>query len=742
MKKFLSQIGGRAAPLGILAIILCAAILYQNGLYEISFIARSERYDDDEYLTDTPTTPLFSDGAVENTDAPTVSDSVLESLNSSTNISTDSGEETKKAETTEGGQSSGTESSQEGKYESFNEITHYTSKGYSISYKDYTDSSVLAEISLEAPSTLYSGDKLVVEFTSARKNADAIPYSVKQFSSKAALTVELYMGYVLIDNGNVISMYTSNGTKLTEFSRTYLAPAYTRDLDGNPLFHLIEDGFNVYYRFDKVKNTFVQADYNDETDNRGLYFDYTLDYGISTNGYNRYSEIVNCIVEMTFEEAEAYTEKQTMPPEVTDTQAPDVTDTQAPDTTDTQAPDTTDTQAPDATDTQAPDTTDTQAPDTTDTQAPDTTDTQAPDTTDTQAPDTTDTQAPDTTDTQAPDTTDTQAPDTTDTQAPDTTDTQASDTSGTQAPDSTDTQAISPLFMMAEVPNRNDSSTMALARTPSTEVLVSVDTAAQLLSNPNGSTTIKYFNYTISEDGKSVFVELMERRWAFDRKNYALSDEYKAAPDEKKLSDYFKYYHLYNFSENLCATVDRNSRITYKNTLGEAIVTRTGEYFGKNNRKLLTGYSEPVLKGIDSVGSLYYDRGYVMVRQVDIDFQFRDKISGDYQYLVDSTGQKFATPAGYNLLAYSDGVLLLERNGYYGYYSIEGKWIAQPMFTYARPFAEGLGVIGFSGSKKGIVDREGNIIVPFKYDHISGISSGVFSAYNEDGWKIIAKLNK
>ena len=671
MKKFLSQIGGRAAPLGILAIILCAAILYQNGLYEISFIARSERYDDSEYLTDTPTTPIFSDGAVENTDAPTISDSVIESLNSSTNISTNTGKETTKAETTEGEQSSNPGTSQEGKYESFSEITHYTSKGYSISYKDYTDSSVLAEISLEAPSSLYSGDKLVVEFTSARKNADAIPYSVKQFSSKAALTVELYMGYVLIDNGNVVSMYTSNGTKLTEFSRTYLAPAYTRDLDGNPLFHLIEDGFNVYYRYDKAKKDFVIADYNDETDNRGLYFDYTLDYGISKNGYNRYSEIVNCIVEMTFEEAEAYTEKQTLPPEVTDTQVPDTTDTQAPDTTDTQAPDTTDTQAPDTTDTQAPDTTDTQAPDT------------------------------------------------------------------------TDTQAVSPLFMMAEIPNRNESAPETqLARAPSTEVLASVDTAAQLLSNENGSSTIKYFNYTISEDGKSVFVELMERRWAFDRQNYALSDEYKAAPDEKKLSDYFKYYHLYNFSEGLCATVDRNSRITFRNTQGNAIVTRTGEYFGQNNRKLLTGYSEPVLKGIDSVGSLYFDYGYVMVRQVDIDSQFRDKISGDYQYLVDSVGQKYQIPTGYKLLAYSDGVLLLERNGYYGYYHVDGRWIAQPIYTYARPFAEGLGVIGFSGSKKGVVDTNGNLIVPFKYDYISGISSGVFSAYNEDGWKIIAKLDK
>ena len=699
----------RAAPLAIISAILCAAILYQNGFYELSFVTRSERYDDSQaYLTDTPSTPIFSDGAVENTDAPTVSDSVLESLNSSTNISTNTGETTKADETTSS-QGGRPELSQEGKYESFEEITHYTSKGYAISYKDYSGSSVLAELSLEAPSSLHSGDKLVVEFTSGRQSKDHIPYPVRQFASKTAMTVEVYMGYVLIDNGNVVSLYTSSGTKLAEFARTYLTPAYTRDTVGNPLFHMIEEGMTKYYRFDTATKKFVEADYNDELDNRGLYFDYTLDYGLSTNGYNRYSEIVNCIVEMTFEEADAYTQKVTLPPDTTETQAPDTTDTQAPDTTETQAPDTTDTQAPDTTETQAPDTTETQAPDTTDTQANDTTDTQANDTTDTQANDTTDTQANDTTDTQANDTTDTQT-------------------------------VPSPLVVpnvLAQITEQN-----TLARTPSTELVPAAETAAELLSAQFRSSTIKYYNYTISEDGKSVFVELMERRWAFDKTNYALSDEYKNAPDEKKLSDYFKYYHLYNFSEDLCATVDRAGRITFKNTAGEAIVRREGEYFGQNNRKLLSGYSEPVLRGIDSVGSLYFDMGYVMVRQVDIDFQFKDKISGDFQYLVDKNSNKFQTPTGYNLLAYSDGVLLLERGGYYGYYSIEGKWIAQPIFTYARPFAEGLGVIGFSGSMKGVVDREGNLIVPFKYDYISGISSGVFSVYNEDGWKILAKLDK
>ena len=132
----------------------------------------------------------------------------------------------------------------------------------------------------------------------------------------------------------------------------------------------------------------------------------------------------------------------------------------------------------------------------------------------------------------------------------------------------------------------------------------------------------------------------------------------------------------------------------------------------------------------------------MLIRQVDIDSEFTDKFSGDYIFLVDTKGTRFNVPSGYNIMAYSDGVLLLERDGYYGYYSTAGKWIAQPIYTYARPFAEGLGVIGFSDSAKGVIDTEGNLVIPFKYDYISQVSSGVMALHGEDGWKLIAKLEK
>ncbi len=635
MKKLLSQITKRAFPVSALCIVLIGAILYQSGLFELPFIVRSDFYlqEGDSTPTPTPTTPIFSNGALESPDVWIDSDSVLDSINTSTNIS---GITTSTKPQTKPDSSTNNKDDNlplGGLYQNFSSISKY--KGYKVSYTDYSKSSVLAEISLaeyEITPSLYGGSKIKVEFTSVKDNADGIPYSKREFSADTAMAVELYMGYIIVDNGTSVALFSSTGSKLGTYERLYFVPAYTRDSDNNPLFYISSEGFGKYYRFNEATKKFTQATYNDEDENRGLYYDYTPDWGVSDNGYKKYDALVSCIVEMTPVEAFDYTDVATLPPEPETTPAP----------------------APDVS---------------------------------------------------------------------------VPSDSSSQAPVSNAAASSS-----AEI----------LAREPRTEILAGYGTAQDFLARSHfGASTEKYSNYTVSEDGKTVFVEIMERRWAFGRSNYLDSDEYKNSPDDKKLSEIFKYNRIYNFQSGLCATVDRDGVLSYTNTSGKNIIHRDQEYYGQNGRKLLSSYAEPVLKGIDSVGSLYFDRGYVLIRQIDIDFQFTDKMSGDYTYLVNQRGLHFSVPAGYKIRAYSDGVLLLEKNGYFGYYSTSGKWIAQPIYTYARPFAEGLGVIGFSASKKGVVDTDGNIIVPFKYDYISQVSSGVMALYESNsGWKIVAKLEK
>ena len=673
MKRFFTFIKGRIAPLSILSFILAAAILYQAGVYDFSFIRRSDNYGELN-LTPTPTTPQFSGGAVENPNAPAVSDEVIDSLNSSPNISEN-----------DGTNAPSDELNREGVYDTFPLMSEYTADGYSISYRDYGSDLILAEISLDLPEAKHGANKLVVEFSSAKKEEGSIPYPTKKFSSALSMAVELYMGYLLIDDGSGITISTIDGKKIGTYDHTYMTPAYTRDTQNKPLFHLVAEGYDTYYELDEQTGEFKLSKYDDELDGRGVYYDYLPEFGLSDNGYKRFYHLVSCIVEMKREEATDYIESGVPPANVSDSTAASATPT-----------------TPSATPTEPPVTAAPVAPS-------------------------------------------------------DVGAIQEAEISLARPPR---TEILFSTETIADLLTGGASTEAAPAPETTPETIPGTETAPESAPTPDTGTQgadsaptsdtaqaavttgKKYSNYTISEDSMYVSVEIMERRWGFGRYDYAYTAEYRNAPDEAKLAKFYKYYRLYNFKDGLCAAVDRDGRMSYVNVYANNVVTRTGEYYGQSNRKLLTGYAEPLLKGTDAIGSLYFDEGFVMVRQIDIDHKYKDKLSGDYQYLVSDKGERFPIPAGYNLLSYGDGVLLLERDGYYGYYSTEGKWIAQPIFTYARPFAEGLGVIGFSGSKKGVIDREGNLIVPFKYDYISALSCGTFALYNEDGWKLIAKLEK
>jgi hypothetical protein len=116
----------------------------------------------------------------------------------------------------------------------------------------------------------------------------------------------------------------------------------------------------------------------------------------------------------------------------------------------------------------------------------------------------------------------------------------------------------------------------------------------------------------------------------------------------------------------------------------------------------------------------------------------------DYEVLIDTKGKRSnIIPEGYNLVSYSDSILLVERNGRYGYYHRDGYWVAQPIYTYAAPFIEGLAVLGYEDGSKGVIDTSGNIVIPFHYTTISNASTGVFACYSEaTGWKVFAKVSK
>ena len=159
-------------------------------------------------------------------------------------------------------------------------------------------------------------------------------------------------------------------------------------------------------------------------------------------------------------------------------------------------------------------------------------------------------------------------------------------------------------------------------------------------------------------------------------------------------------------------------------------------------------YTDPLLRDISSIGSYYFDHGLLRIRLVSYDrYQFTEfdmkMIGTDDDILIRPDGSRFYIPSGYTLEAYSDGMLLLSRDGKYGYMDYTGKWVMEMGLLDAAPFLEGVAAMKNSKGKYGMIDTDGNTVIPFRYDYISSASSGIVAAYSEeDGWEIYTKMAK
>ncbi len=152
-------------------------------------------------------------------------------------------------------------------------------------------------------------------------------------------------------------------------------------------------------------------------------------------------------------------------------------------------------------------------------------------------------------------------------------------------------------------------------------------------------------------------------------------------------------------------------------------------------------YELPYFSDIGGIGSGSIDsHGWmrIRVRIVGTSSAVKNKVMEDYETLINIKGELFKLPDGFTLEGYSDGVLLLSKGGLYGYYTVDGKWIAHPIYTYARPFVQGLAVVGHQGGTLGMIDTSGNIVIPFVFTYISDLSYGTAVAYGTDGsWKLL-----
>lgn len=188
------------------------------------------------------------------------------------------------------------------------------------------------------------------------------------------------------------------------------------------------------------------------------------------------------------------------------------------------------------------------------------------------------------------------------------------------------------------------------------------------------------------------------------------------------------YQEAYNYSEGL-GYVDYKGDICYLNEKGRVVI----------ENKVKTEKLMPVgARDEGGIGGIYFDGGYVRMRKVYLDIHAN--VIEDKDVLIDTAGDEFKLPTGCKFEAYSNQRILLKKNGYYGFYATKGAWIADTVYTYATPYYEGLAVVGDRTGKKGVIDLDGNFVIPLSYSHISVCSGGIIVCYYDDyGYDVFVK---
>ncbi len=224
---------------------------------------------------------------------------------------------------------------------------------------------------------------------------------------------------------------------------------------------------------------------------------------------------------------------------------------------------------------------------------------------------------------------------------------------------------------------------------------------------------------------------------------------YKDAEGTVVIAPTFTY--AFPFGENGLAAVTiyteavETSTLCFINRAGEIEIGVSGKIlwdFTVNDSPVYDGYYLSLTDGEPDIGSYYFDHGYVRVRRRTVLRSNIGRAYSDEDILIDEDGKHFPIPEGYALRGYSDGILLLEKGGKFGYMNIHGSWIAQPIYDAASPFYSGLAVLTVGG-KQGMIDTAGNFVLPPEYQYISNSSFGTVTAYKpQSGWVMLCTMEQ
>ena len=233
--------------------------------------------------------------------------------------------------------------------------------------------------------------------------------------------------------------------------------------------------------------------------------------------------------------------------------------------------------------------------------------------------------------------------------------------------------------------------------------------------------------------------------WAYAVKN--------AEGEKTGMLTEYRFKTAHSFTLNRGAVIENNSErgsMSFVNENGRKAFDNTRVYVNRYDRYVKDFLLPPMTNGIESIGFYYFDSGLTRVRLQTVDY-YNYAVRGvvrvveDRDILIHPDGSEYDLPAGYTMTGYSEGAVVLKRDsdGMYGILNVEGEWIAQPIYKSATPFIGGLAVLETDDGRYGMIDKSGNIVLPFTYDYVSQNSSGLVSAFrSENGWSVFKVMRK
>ena len=209
-----------------------------------------------------------------------------------------------------------------------------------------------------------------------------------------------------------------------------------------------------------------------------------------------------------------------------------------------------------------------------------------------------------------------------------------------------------------------------------------------------------------------------------------------------------KYKTVYQFTKDgVASVISFEDEVIVVNRTGKEIFNRVAEPVKyspamQNVVKTHRRHLGAVNSDLSSIGMYYFDRGYCLVRYAEAHQKHIDLINISEYRLATKSGGYYTVPGNYSIVNYSDGIIVVEKDGLYGYFSIDGRWVSAASFSEARPFLQGLAVVRDENGKYGMINTEGDFILPMCFDYVSDASRGFVATWSETrGWELYCTVN-